>query len=77
MFIFVVEQQQVANGEQTLTEQQRRRKAKLQNVQEDTSIDSAFAQQLDLSCVGRDRGESIRPPSIDNAYIVKYNRYVQ
>lgn len=45
------------------------------NIQEDTGIDAAFARQLDLSCVGRERGESVRPPALDNAYVVKYNRY--
>lgn len=52
----------------------RRRKPDLQNIEEDTSIDSAYARQLDVSCVGRERGESVRPPTIDNAYVAKYNR---
>lgn len=52
----------------------RRRKANMRNVEEDTSIDAAFARQLDLSCVGRESGDPVRAPNIDNAAVSKYNR---
>lgn len=54
----------------------RRRKPNAPSILEDMSIDSAYARLLDLSCVGRERGESMRPPTIDNAYVAKYNRWV-
>lgn len=52
-------------------QQKRRRKGK--NYEEDTTIDEAYASQLDLSCVGE---TPIAAPNLDNAFISKYNRWV-
>lgn len=54
---------------EVVPQQKRRRKGK--HYEEDTTIDEAYASQLDLSCVG---GTAISAPSIDNAIISKYNR---
>lgn len=56
---------------EVVPQQKRRRKGK--HYEEDTTIDEAYASQLDLSCVG---GTAISAPSIDNAIISKYNRWV-
>lgn len=53
--------------------EQRRRRAKLQSIQEETQINGTFALELDLSCL---IGTPIRAPSIDNAHVLKYNRQV-
>ena len=53
------------------TQSKKRRKG--HDVQEDTTIDSEFAKELDLSCVGENPVEA---PSITDAYILKYGRWV-
>ncbi|XP_062552414.1 fibrillin-1-like isoform X2 [Armigeres subalbatus] len=54
-----------------VSQQQPQKKRKLQNIQEETAIDDAFASQLDLSCMAQGL---IHAPEIDNGYVVKYNR---
>lgn len=54
---------------EAVPQQKRRRKGK--NYEEDTTIDEAYASQLDLSCVGE---TPIAAPNLDNAFISKYNR---
>lgn len=56
---------------EAVPQQKRRRKGK--NYEEDTTIDAAYASQLDLSCVGE---TPISAPNLDNAFISKYNRWV-
>lgn len=50
---------------------QQKRKRKGKNYEEDTTIDAAYASQLDLSCVGE---TAISAPNLDNAFVSKYNR---
>ena len=47
---------------------------KSKNIQEDDTIDNVFASQLDLSCVAREAGKSVRPTTIDNAFVAKLNK---
>lgn len=51
--------------------QKKRKNSKLQNIQEETTVDSGLASQLDLSCMAQGL---IHAPEIDNGYVVKYNR---
>ncbi|XP_021699518.1 uncharacterized protein LOC5579245 [Aedes aegypti] len=51
--------------------QKKRKPGKLQNIQEETTIDNGLASQLDLSCMAQGL---IHAPEIDNGYVVKYNR---
>ncbi|XP_055688517.1 fibrillin-1 isoform X2 [Lutzomyia longipalpis] len=52
--------------------QQQRKRLRNQNIQEETAVDDDLASQLDLSCMG---GQSaVKPPNIENAYVVKFNR---
>ncbi|XP_055538598.1 fibrillin-1 isoform X2 [Wyeomyia smithii] len=52
-------------------QQKKRKNARGQNIQEETAVSSAFAVQLDLSCMAQGL---IHAPEIDNGYVVKYNR---
>lgn len=53
------------------TQQKKRRKGKGQDVPEDTLVDNEYAQQLDVSCVGK---SPVAAPSIDEAIVLKYAR---
>lgn len=64
-----VAQESEVDATEVVPQQKRRRKGK--HYEEDTTIDEAYASQLDLSCVG---GTAISAPSIDNAIISKYSR---
>ncbi|XP_062710515.1 uncharacterized protein LOC109404745 isoform X2 [Aedes albopictus] len=60
-----------ADESNTQQPQKKRKNSKLQNIQEETTVDSGLASQLDLSCMAQGL---IHAPEIDNGYVVKYNR---
>lgn len=64
-----VSQEPTVESTEAVPQQKRKRKGK--NYEEDTTIDAAYASQLDLSCVGE---TAIAAPNLDNAFISKYNR---
>lgn len=50
-----------------------KRKMRLQDIPEEAGITAEFAEKLDLSCMAVGRG-AVKPPSIENGYVVKFNR---
>lgn len=54
----------------TMVQKKRRRKGKVNEFQEDNTIDEDFASRLDMSCI-----DGTAAPSVDNAYVVEYIRY--
>lgn len=64
-----VPQEPEVESTEAVPQEKRRRKGK--HYEEDTSIDVAYASQLDLSCGGKTK---ISAPNLDNAFISKYNR---
>lgn len=54
----------------TTVQKKRRRKGKINEFQEDNTIDEDFASRLDMSCI-----DGTAAPTIDNAYVVEYIRY--
>lgn len=46
---------------------------RLQDIPEEAGITAEFAEKLDLSCMAAGKG-AIKPPTIDNGYVVKFNR---
>ena len=67
MCVFAVE----ASSEETTGNGKKRKKAKGQEIQEETALRSDLAKEMDLSCMGR---SLVRAPTIDNGYVLKYNR---
>lgn len=54
----------------TTVQKKRRRKGKINEFQEDNTIDEDFASRLDMSCI-----DGTAAPTVDNAYVVEYIRY--
>lgn len=52
-----------------------KKKMRLQDIQEEESITAEYAQSLDLSCMLKGKG-GVKPPTIDNGYVLKFNRQV-
>lgn len=50
-----------------------KRKMRLQDIPDEAGITAEFAEKLDLSCMAAGKG-AIKPPTIDNGYVVKFNR---
>lgn len=50
-------------------QKKRRRKGKVNEFQEDNTIDEDFASRLDMSCI-----DGTAAPSVDDAYVVEYIR---
>lgn len=48
---------------------------RLQDIPEEAGISAEFAKKLDLSCMAAGKG-AIKPPTIDNGYVIKFNRQV-
>jgi len=59
------------NGIDKSLTNKKRKKAKGQEILEETTIDDDFAGELHLSCMSRGL---VRAPNIDNGYVAKYNR---
>ena len=53
-----------------------KRKMRLQDIPEEAGITAEFAEKLDLSCMAAGKG-AVKPPTIENGYVVKFNRYIR
>ncbi|GAB0100994.1 EGF-like calcium-binding, conserved site [Sergentomyia squamirostris] len=61
-----------ASAETGAADHQQQPKKQHHNVPEETTIDDDLASRLDLSCMGGQG--AAKPPNIENAYVVKFNR---
>lgn len=59
------------DSDKSATDGRKRKKMRMQDIQEETGIESGFAKKLDLTCMSKGL---VRAPDINDGYIVKYNR---